>query len=123
MKRYLLFAGSGSSNALGVNGLVSDFDSAVEAFLSIVDNQTPSAWWHVLDTQTGEVIERLHVRVKDNVLSFAKSERVVGTKTPKVALMPAAKPLGDIEMSIRNVVETSVKPQAQPNGHATGTAA
>ena len=84
MKRFLLFAGNGNSNAQGINGLVGDYDAVAEAFLSLVDNQVPSTWWHILDTHTGEVIEREHLRAKDSTLSFAKSDRIVGVSMPRV---------------------------------------
>ena len=116
MKRYLLFAGHNSANAPGVNGLIGDYDGPAEAFLSLVDNQTPSTWWHILDTHTGEVIEREHLRAKDSVLSFDKSDRVVGYASPRMAVLPPAKPLSELERSIRNVVETSVKANGQVGG-------
>jgi hypothetical protein len=116
MKRFLLFAGDGNSNQQGVNGLVGDYDAVAEAFLSLVDNQIRSTWWHILDTQTGEVIEREHLRAKDSTLSFAKSDRIVGTVMPRVAVLPPAKPLSELERSIRNVVETSVKANGQIGG-------
>lgn len=122
MKRFLLFAGNENSNAVGVNGLVSDFDSLAEAFLSIVDQQTPSKWWHVLDTQTGQVFDREHLRTKDNTLTFVNSDRIAGTSTPRVAIIPPAKPLDDLEASLRTVVEASVKPNGQGrNGYANGS--
>jgi hypothetical protein len=119
MKRFLLFAGNEHSRGFGANGLINDFDSAAEALVSMVDHQIPSTWWHVLDTQTGEVIDREHVRIKDGVLSFATSERIVGAKAPQKPAMPsvAAAPFGDLEHTLRTAVETSVR----GNGRANGT--
>src|SRR4028118_1920455 len=91
MKQFLLFAGTQATKANGVNGFIGDFDSAAEAFLSLGDHQTPSEWWHVLDTQTGEVIERRHIRTSNGMIGFQRSDRFVGSQAKKMPVsLPAA---------------------------------
>ncbi len=41
MKQYLLFAGREDVNLKGVHGFVGDLDSFAEAFVALVDRQTP----------------------------------------------------------------------------------
>jgi hypothetical protein len=120
MKQYLLFAGTEAAKEVGIHGFVRDFDSVAEAFLSLVDDQTPAAWWHVLDTKTGEVIERRHVRLNNGVIGFQRSDWVVGTAAkPAVITAHAAKgsDLSELEAGLRAVVTSGVK---NGNGHANG---
>ncbi len=78
MKQYLLFAGREDAGLKGVQGYVGDFDSFAEAFVALVDRQTPSQWWHVLDTKTGEVVERQHLKVDNGMVGFERSQWVAG---------------------------------------------
>ena len=80
MKRFLLFAGTDIIKANGVTGFVADFDTSVEALVSLVDHQTPCEWWHILDTRTGEVIERRQIRLSNGTIDFERSDRIVGTQ-------------------------------------------
>ena len=134
MKQFLLFAGKDGAKAVGVNGFIGDFDSVAEAFLSLVDNQTPSEWWHVLDTKTGEVYERRHIRMNNGMIGFQRSDWVVGTAAKKVSIAaptPAPAPvvaptvakvaeLSELEIGLRSVVANGVKAS---NGHVNGVAA
>jgi hypothetical protein len=128
MKQFLLFAGTEANKASGVNGFVNDFESAAEAFLSLVDQQTPSEWWHILDTQSGEVIERRHVRTNNGMIGFQRSERIVGTQSTKKTLPiatpgPKAADLSDLEAGLRTVVTNGIRNgNGHANGHATGAA-
>jgi hypothetical protein len=120
MKQFLLFAGTESAKTAGVHGLVGDFDSIADAFLSLVDHQTPSEWWHVLDTKTGEVYERRHIRTNNGMVAFQRSEWVVGTSSKKPAIaLPTTKgaDLSELEAGLRTVVTTGLK---NGNGHANG---
>jgi hypothetical protein len=107
---------------------VNDFDSAADAFLSLVDQQTPSEWWHILDTQTGEVIERRHIRTSNGMIGFQRSERVVGSQATKKTLpiaapTPKAADLSDLEAGLRTVVTNGVRNgNGHANGHANGAA-
>ncbi len=95
MKQYLLFAGRADANLKGVQGLVGDFDSFAEAFVSLVDQQTPAAWWHILDTQTGEVVERQHLKVHSGMIGFERSAWIAGQpaqEEPLAVTAPAASP-------------------------------
>ncbi|HET6261960.1 MAG TPA: hypothetical protein VFG99_06935, partial [Chloroflexia bacterium] len=85
MKQFLLFAGQDDGSARGVQALVGDFDSFAEAFVSLVDRQTPSQWWHVLDTKTGEVVERQHLKVSNNMVGFQRSDWTVGQSPQQAA--------------------------------------
>jgi hypothetical protein len=126
LKQFLLFAGTEAKRSDGVNGLVGDYDSAAEAFVSLVDRQTPSEWWHVLDTQTGEVIERPHLRVSNGMIGFQRSERIVGTKPAKLAIAPAparkvVDHLTELEEEMRSAVAGGVaNGRAHVNGQANG---
>ena len=126
MKQYLLFAGQDDRTANGVQALVGDFDSFAEAFVSLVDRQTPSQWWHVLDTKTGEVYERRHIRTNNGMVAFQRSEWVVGTAAKKPAIaLPTAKgaDLSELEAGLRTVVTNGLKnPNGHANGHANGAA-
>jgi len=124
MKQFLLFAGTDSAKTEGVRGFVGDFDSVAEAFLSLVDHQTPSEWWHILDTKTGEVTERRHLRTSNGTINFQRSEWVVGTPAKKAPIsLPstADSDLSDLEVGLRSVVVNGIKgngrPGAQANGH------
>jgi hypothetical protein len=120
MKQFLLFAGTESTGTVGVNGLMGDFDSAADAFVAIVDHQHAAEWWHILDTKTGEVLERRHLRVSNGMIGFQKSEWTVGSAPQKLPIAaPAQKgsDLTDIEAGMRAVVATGFR---NGNGHANG---
>jgi hypothetical protein len=145
MKQYLLFAGRGDAHLRGVQALVGDFDSFAEAFVSLVDQQTLAQWWHILDTKSGEVVERRHLKMHNGMIGFERSDWVLGESSkaePVVAAAPnangAARPetpalptsgpaisvslpkaadLGSLEADLRTAVASSVK-----NGHANGAA-
>src|SRR5215204_4586269 len=124
MKQFLLFAGKEGAKTVGVNGFVGDFDSLADAFLSLVDQQTPSEWWHVLDTRTGEVVERRHLRTSNGMIGFQRSDWVIGTPAKKAAIaLPstADSDLSDLEVGLRSVVVNGIKngngrQNAQTNG-------
>ena len=122
MKQFLLFAGKDGSKTTGVNGFAGDFDSVAEAFLSLIDQQTPSEWWHVLDTKTGEVIERRHIRASNGMIGFQRSDWVVGTPAKKAPIsLPstADSDLSDLEVGLRTVVVNGIKNgNGRPNGHS-----
>ncbi len=80
MKQFLLFAGTADNPAAGLHGLVGDYDSVAEAFLSLVDQQIASEWWHVLDTKTGEVVDRQHLKTAKGMIGFQKSDWVIGSQ-------------------------------------------
>jgi hypothetical protein len=126
MKRFLLFAGAETSKTVGVSGLVGDYETALEAFVSLVDNQTPSEWWHILDTQTGEVIERRHLKVNGS-LSFMRSDRIVGSQAPRtpITVRAALQTSGGdasrvLEAGIRASVASVSKPNGSANEHLNG---
>jgi hypothetical protein len=127
MKQFLLFAGTEAAKVDGVRGFIGDFDSVAEAFLSLVDQQTPSEWWHVLDTKTGEVTERRHIRTSNGMIGFHRSDWVVGTPAKKgpIALPSTAESdLSELEVGLRSVVVNGIKNNGRPttpvngNGHA-----
>jgi hypothetical protein len=125
MKQYLLFAGTETNKTGGIHGFAGDFDTVAEAFLSLVDQQTASEWWHVLDTKTGEVYERRHIRMNNGMIGFQRSEWVVGSAAKKVSIAapapaPAPAPvvaptvakvaeLSELEIGLRSVVANGVK--------------
>jgi hypothetical protein len=118
MKQYLLFAGTEAAKSDGVRGFVGDFDSIAEAFLSLVDQQTPSEWWHVLDTKTGEVTERRHIRTTNGMVGFQRSDWVIGTPAKKgpIALPSTAESdLSELEVGLRSVVVNGIKSGGRPN--------
>jgi hypothetical protein len=126
MKRFLLFAGTETSKTVGVNGLSGDYETALEAYVSLVDNQTPSEWWHILDTQTGEVIERRHLKVNGS-LSFTRSDRIIGSQAQRtpITVRPALQTSGadaakELEAGIRVNVASMSKPNGSSNGHLNG---
>ena len=139
MKQYLLFAGRADASMAGVRGLAGDFDSFAEAFVALVDRQTPSEWWHILDTKTGEVVERQHLKVHNGMIGFVRSHWVVGqpsqaepiTVPAPVADTPVAKlpDIDSIEADLRSVLTTGLRNDAtkgangKANGHANGAAA
>jgi hypothetical protein len=88
MKQYLLFAGREETNLKGVHGYVGDFDSFAEAYVALMDQQTPSQWWHVLDTKTGEVVERQHLRINNGMISFERSHWVAGQTSKEEVIAP-----------------------------------
>jgi hypothetical protein len=128
MKQFLLFAGRESANLKGVQGFVGDFDSFSEAFVALVDRQVPSEWWHVLDTKTGEVVERQHLKVHNGMVGFERSHWMAGqppkvepvvTATPAPVIsvsLPKAPDLSALEADLRSAVVTGSK-----NGHANGS--
>src|SRR5215211_1155138 len=123
MKRFLLFAGTEGAKANGVTGFVADFDSSVEALVSLVDHQTPSEWWHILDTRTGEVIERRQIRLSNGTIDFERSDRIVGTQAKTVPISAPALKGADfkrLEADLRNVVTTGLR---SGNSQANGAAA
>jgi hypothetical protein len=124
MKQYLLFAGTETNKTGGLHGFAGDFDTVAEAFLSLVDHQTASEWWHVLDTKSGEVYERRHIRMNNGMIGFQRSDWIVGTPAKK---MPIAAPgsakiaeLSELEIGLRSVVANGVKAS---NGQSNGAAA
>jgi hypothetical protein len=126
MKRFLLFAGAETSKTVGVDGLAGDYETALEAYVSLVDNQTPSGWWHILDTQTGEVIERRHLKVNGS-LSFMRSDRIVGSQAARTPItfrptlqMSAVDATKELEAGLRATVASVSKPKANANGHPNG---
>jgi hypothetical protein len=122
MKRFLLFAGTDLAKANGVTGFVADFDSSAEALVLLVDQQTPSEWWHILDTQTGEVIERRQIRLSNGTIGFQRSDRIVGTPAQRsIAAASAGAARETLEASPRSVV-TSGFGNGHGNGHAGGAA-
>ncbi len=140
MKQYLLFAGQEDTNLKGIHGFVGDFDSFAEAFVSLVDRQTPSQWWHILDTKTGEVVERRHLKVHNGMVGFERSEWVAGqfikeepiTVPAPAAPAPAPKlpDLSALEADLRSALVTGTKSghangaaNGKANGHANGAAA
>lgn len=140
MKQYLLFAGRSDANASGVHALIGDFDSFAEAFVSLVDRQTPSEWWHILDTKTGEVVERQHLKVHNGMIGFERSHWVVGQpakEEPITVAAPAASApvpklpdLGAIEADLRSAFVGGIKTghtngaaNGKANGHTNGAAA
>ena len=126
MKRFLLFAGTDLAMAHGVAGFVADFDSSAEALVLLVDQQKPSEWWHILDTQTGEVIARQQVRLSNGTIGFQRSDRIVGTHA-KTKAVPAPAPrragLDPLETDLRDTVATGLATgNGRANRHAIGAA-
>ena len=129
MKQFLLFAGREDASLKGVHGFVGDFASFAEAFVALVDRQTPSQWWHILDTKTGEVVERQHLKVNNGMIGFQRSDWVAGQTTKEEAIaapapapapaisvsLPKAADLNALEADLRSVVVTGTK-----NGYANG---
>jgi len=123
MKQFLLFAGTEGAKADGVRGFIGDFDSVAEAYLSLVDQQTRSEWWHVLDTKTGEVTERRHIRTSNGMIGFQRPDWVVGTPAKKAPIsLPstADSDLSELEVGLRTVVVNGMKNNNRPNTHANG---
>jgi hypothetical protein len=111
MKQFLLFAGTVENPAGGLHGFVGDFDSIAEAFLSLVDEQVPSEWWHVLDTKTGEVIERQHLKTSKGMIGFQKSDWIVGT--PAVLPSVRGSDLSDLDIGLPVAASASVVPTVE----------
>jgi hypothetical protein len=120
MKQYLLFAGRDDGSSKGVHGLIGSFDSCAEAFVALVDRQIPCGWWHILDTRTGEVVERRHLKIHNGMIGFQRSDWVVAppvrqevVATPPALPIsvptPAVADLGGIEAGLRSVVTTGIK--------------
>jgi hypothetical protein len=124
MKRFLLFAGTDVANANGVTGFVADFDSSAEALVLLVDQQKPCEWWHILDTQTGEVIERRQIRLSNGTIGFERSDRIVGTKAKTLPISAPARrgdDLNRLEADLQNVVTTGRRNgDDHANGHGIG---
>ncbi len=140
MKQYLLFAGRDDASLKGVHGLVGDFDSFAEAFVTLVDRQTPAQWWHILDTKSGEVVERQHLKIHNGMIGFERSHWVVGqpaidepiTVPAPIAATSGAKlpDIDSIEADLRSVLVSGIKnghtngaANGKANGHANGAAA
>ncbi len=142
MKQYLLFAGRDDAHLKGVQALVGDFDSFAEAFIAMVDRQNPAAWWHILDTHTGEVVERRHLKVHNGMIGFERSEWIAGQSAREEAIaasspapapeptmaivLPKAADLSALEADLRSAVTGSLKnnhANGKANGHANGAAA
>ncbi len=142
MKQFMLFAGQNDVNFKGVHGVVGDFDSFAEAFVALVDRQTPAQWWHVLDTKTGEVVERQHLKVHNGMIGFERSEWIAGQSAREEAIaasspapapeptmaiaLPKAADLSALEADLRSAVTGSLKnnhANGKANGHANGAAA
>ena len=126
MKQFLLFAGTESAKADGVRGFIGDFESVAEAYLSLVDQQIRSEWWHVLDAKTGEVTERRHIRTSNGMIGFQRSDWVVGTPAKKAPIsLPstADSDLSELEVGLRTVVVNGInnngRPNTQTNGHSS----
>lgn len=92
MKQFLLFAGQEDTSSKGVHGFVGDFDSFAEAFVFLIDHQTPSQWWHILDTTTGEVVERRHLKISNNMIGFQRSDWTIGQASLQGAITPVSLP-------------------------------
>jgi hypothetical protein len=119
MKQYLLFAGARHSETGGVNGLAGEFDSVAEAVLSLVDRKIE--WWHVLDIQTGEVTERHHIRIKNGVIGFQKSDRILGQATESPPILPPANGLDELEVGLQSVAGIGIMNESGSSGrHANG---
>ncbi len=135
MKQYLLFAGREETNLKGVHGFVGDFDSFAEAFVALVDRQTPSEWWHILDTKSGEVVERQHLKVHNGMIGFERSHWVAGQPSKEeaitlsapapVSVSPKLPDLDSIEADLRSAIGGLKQGHAngKANGHANGAAA
>ncbi len=123
MKQFLLFAGPQAAAAKGANGLVGDFASAAEAFLSLVDHQTPSEWWHILNTQTGEVIERRHIRMSHGMIGFQRSDWIVGSQAKNAAPSITGPTEADLDRLGADLPNAVVPGHETGNGHANGAAA
>src|SRR5215218_8216014 len=135
MKQYLLFAGRTNTTASGVHGFVGDFDSFTEAFVSLVDRQTLSEWWHILDTKTGEVVERKHLKVHNGMIGFERSHWIAAqpAKEDPIALPapvaatsePKLPEIDSIEADLQAVLTNGLKnsPAKGANGKANGAAA
>ncbi len=119
MKQFLLFAGQEDMSARGVHGFIGDFDSFAEAFVSLIDHQTPSRWWHILDTKTGEVVERRHLKISNNMIGFQRSEWTIGQtsqqgaitplRLPSAASLPPAPNLVRLEAELRSASASGMK--------------
>ncbi len=110
MKQFLLFAGTNENASGGVHGFIGDFDSIAEAFTALVDGQVPSEWWHVLDTRTGEVVERQHLKTAKGMIGFQKSDWVLGTPSTLPSVRGAD--LSDLDISLTAAVQ-SIKVPAE----------
>ena len=78
----------------------------------------PSEWWHVLDTKTGEVTERRHIRTTNGMVGFQRSDWVIGTPAKKgpIALPSTAESdLSELEVGLRSVVVNGIKSGGRPN--------
>ncbi len=118
MKQFLLFAGTAETTAGGVHGFVGDYDSIAEAFLSLVDGQVPSEWWHVLDTKTGEVVERQHLKTAKGMIGFQKSDWVVGTPSTLPSVRGAD--LSDLDIGLPIAAHAIKVPEGARKPEETG---
>lgn len=58
MKRFHLFAGDDYYPAGGARDLRGSFDSVWDAVEHMANK--PADWWHVLDSQTGQIVKESH---------------------------------------------------------------
>src|SRR5688572_7629062 len=106
MKQFLLFAGTESVPDNGASGFVADFDSAVDALLFLVDHRVRSQWWHVLDTKTGEVVERSHVSTANGMIGFERSKWIAGShavKLPRAVPASRSADVNEVQTDYRTV--------------------
>ena len=122
MKRFLLFAGTDVAKANGVTSFVADFDSSAEALVLLVDHQKPAEWWHILDTQTGEVIERRQIRLGNGTIGFQRSDRIVGTPAKMTLAAAAAGAARETPEPIRETWSRPAFGTGHGNGHAGAAA-
>jgi hypothetical protein len=116
MKQFLLFAGTADNPAGGMHGFAGDFDSIAEAFLGLVDSQIASEWWHVLDTKTGEVVARQHLKTAKGMIGFQKSDWIVGSGSSLPSVRGADLSELDIGLSV-------VVPKVEAAGEKSGAEA
>lgn len=56
MKRYLAFAGYHSYPNGGWDDFIGDYDSDADALASILDDHENYDWYHVVDSQTKQIV-------------------------------------------------------------------
>lgn len=61
MKRYLVFAGDTHYPAGGWDDFIGDYDNLTEAFHIAKITGHSSHWWHVVDTQTKNVVHEITI--------------------------------------------------------------
>jgi hypothetical protein len=112
-----------------VQALVGDFDSFAEAFVSLVDQQTPSEWWHIVNTDSGEVVERRHLKVHNGMIGFERSDWLVGSSEAQEPASPPALPiaspkprgpnLSTLEADLRSAVASGITKGAAKGSNGT----